>query len=841
MRTVAYLCSAVILTLTVSPVAAQDDTFDDLLAESAPSANEAAVAENSAAVAEEPQAVSEPEPKSAKRRGVIEEVVVTARKRDESLIDTTYSVYAITGDKLEEYNASNFNVMAESVPGLTIGQSDSGVPAIVMRGIGTVAATNLFDMTVGLAMDGVYYGNAQWFQGGLLDLAQIEILRGPQGVDFGKNTTAGMISMTTQDPGDELEMNLRALYEQETQEKLFEFGIGGPLTETLGGRLVLQSLQNTGYIKTIFGADVPDLERLMARGTLVWEPNESITARYKVFYSDSEIKTLGTELIDCTPEYMSVYMALGATDDCKADDFITSGELIGGIVADGIGSDFAGVKAELVSHTLGIDWQIGDLGIVSTTGYQTIKSYNAVDADNLDIKFIDAGWRERFHGLTQEVRFNLPLSESIDSGFGFFYEDSYRGFGIDVDIAEPLPGSPTGGSLAGLLPNGGSLAGLSSNGGSLAGLLEVDTETYAFFGEVTIDMTRTLNLNLGARYSREFKQAEQNNETGDLGDPKNNNKGGELVMIAVNTGDIDNLTGSRVSRHLDSSAVLQWDYIQDRDISWLDSGQMYLSYKEGYKSGGFDVLTTVDPVTMEPVAPFIFADETVQGYELGTKIEALDQRLRASVALFYSQYENLQVQYQSSEDSPITSIVTVNAGSSFTRGIEGDMTMLLSDTVSMDLSAAYTEAEYKQFTAPCYPAQSEAQGCVNGEQELAGTELSQAPNWSGSIALSYDRDITDSLRLKLGTQASYTGDYLFSSFGDPDTARDDLWLVNGRASVSAVDGSWDIALIGRNLLDTRSLSAKYLLTLSTTTTPEASYIGARTPPRTIAVQFTKHL
>ncbi|NKI15979.1 TonB-dependent receptor [Spongiibacter sp. KMU-166] len=768
---------------------------------------------------------------------MLEEVVVTARKRDESLMDTTYSVSAISGEELDAFGSSNFNNIAESTPNLDISKSPTGVPSVSMRGIGTISSLNPFDMTVGLAINGQFYTNAQWFQSGLFDIQQIEVLRGPQGVDFGKNTTAGLINVMTRRPGQELEASLRTSYEPETEEQLFEVAIAAPLTERIAGRIAAQRRKNTGYQQTYLGKNSPNLTRDLLRTTLTWAATDNLSVAHIYFHSDFEEVGIGSELMQCDPTYRSFLGSIGSTDDCQANDVLYEGQLIGGITAQPLyqrGIDNSGKFGELSSHTLALEAEFSRLSVTSTTGYQTLDTYSGVDTDYTNTEFIDAGFPDKSRTISQEIRVDFNEFNKLTPMLGIYYESQNRAAGTFADfrlpnvVAEILLPAALLDTLSGLTLDG---AGFSS-----AASLETTSDTFAVFGDVTWEITSALSLNFGARYNIESKDALYNQISGDLRDPQSNERGGKAVGTFIGRTDINNLKGTREVEYFHPSATLQWDYYELL-TDYLDSAQLYLTYKEGYKSGGFESISGVD-ANGEPAQEFEFDDETVDGIEVGTKIEAFNGRMRLSLAAFQSNYTNLQLQYLPS--SQFTLIAT-NAGSATTEGFESDWQLALTEQLWLSIAYAYTVAEYETFAdAPCYGGQTESEGCTDGVQDLSGQGMANAPKNTGSAGMRYRGTVLDSYSVNASVQASYTDDALFDAFGDPNTYRDAFMTVNGNLSFGSINESWTISLIGRNLTNERNLSFKATAPLSSLlpTFENPSYFGALAPPRTIAAQLT---
>jgi len=250
------------------------------------------------------------------------------------------------------------------------------------------------------------------------------------------------------------------------------------------------------------------------------------------------------------------------------------------------------------------------------------------------------------------------------------------------------------------------------------------------------------------------------------------------------------LKDDRSTDDFSPSVVFQVDVSED--------GVLYASYKEGFKSGGFD-----SSVSGPPSIPFYeFDDESVESFELGAKWET--DSWRANIALFYTEYDQLQVQIFDG----IAATVTRNAASATTQGFELDTMWAPTDAVNVVFGLAYTDAEYDDFEgASCYSQQTEAEGClpnvggVGTSQDLSGQSLQLAPEWSANLGVNWVHQLGDGLELQIGASANYRDEMWLSTTLDPDSLEDDLTLLNLSATLSGDDGRWSVGFIGRNLTD----------------------------------------
>ncbi|MEL7028261.1 MAG: TonB-dependent receptor plug domain-containing protein, partial [Pseudomonadota bacterium] len=226
-------------------------------------------------------------------------ILVTARKRTESIVDVPISISARAGDDLDNLAIRDIGGAAGLIPNLYIDEVPAG-PRVSIRGLATSQTGGVVDSSVGLGIDGLFYGRPRWISIGLFDLEAIEVLRGPQSTYFGKNTTAGFINIRTKSPGDVWEGRVAGGYEFDIGGYNVEAAAGGPINDSFGVRLAYRHLDRDGYISVAgTGQDDPDYDEHIARATLAWTPTDNFNATYKFTYFDGREEQNGQEIGAC--------------------------------------------------------------------------------------------------------------------------------------------------------------------------------------------------------------------------------------------------------------------------------------------------------------------------------------------------------------------------------------------------------------------------------------------------------------------------------------------------------------------------------------------------------------
>lgn len=800
---------------------------------------------------------------------MLEEVVVTARKRAESLMDAPLSVTAVGGEAMDKQGITNMEQLSAKVPGLQIGRG-AQTNSIFIRGVGS-GVNKAFEQSAGMYVDGIYQSRGRQFTQSLVDLQQVEVLRGPQGTLFGKNTIAGAIKVETATtrPGDEFHGSVTLDHEFDLGTNRGTVVLGGSPTDTFGARLALRYQESDGYVENnTFNSDVAEKEDSMARLSLAWEPTDNLSIVGKVSYLDMENK--GIELVN------------PVVDTSLLDDFFAGNSQLGiaavvgtiaataapGYVASSGSQEYDSwtgntrynngdtETTESTAASLRAEWDLGQYTVTALTGYSDFDFSQNHDTDfhggnvahNLDEETLDL--------FSQELRIASNFDGRFNFIAGFYYEDQdLRAVGqpfLDGSLGGvfgTLPGSafnpaiPAGVSLSDVginsLWNGAILA----PGTPLAGAevtdiwrkadLDQTTETRAIFGEASFDLTDTLTLEVGLRYSEDTKEASKQgsigigavnnpittqNPDGSPGsaDPLQAGLNGAiwngLLATFVHDQDLD-----REEDHLDPAVRLRWEA--------TDNTMAYLSWSEGYKSGGFNASADSANPDGTPGPGTEFEDEEAEAWELGVKTTAWDGRARISATLFRTEIANLQV----TSFQGLTFKVG-NAAEMTVQGVEFETQIALTEELEVGGSLAYLDHQFDSYPGAPVTINQQAQGLT--AQDLSGERGPFAPEWSGTLYADYSHQITDNWLLSARVDVNYKDEFFTDGDLDPASLQDAYTKIDARVGLSTLDDRWEVAVFGRNLTDEATLTASLDAPLSAGIM--ASWIEE---PRVIGVQL----
>ena len=749
---------------------------------------------------------------------LVEEIVVTARGKDETLLDIPISVSTIGAQEFEAAGVKAMSDVAQMVPNLYMDEQATG-QRISVRGLGNDTLGASFDSSTGLSIDGLYFGRTRWFEVGLFDVEQIEILRGPQGVYFGKNTTAGLVNIRSKMPGDDRSGHFRGGYESAFGEKFIEVGLNTPVTSGSGLRVAAQVRQADGYIRNIaLEKEEPGNEQGMARLTYVWRPNDWLSVIAKTQYANSKRNGQTQQLLACTSLYRTLLAVNSSPEDCVLDERRTQGAYVpAGYIDEGDDGEI--LENVSFSQALSIEWHLSEHKVSSTTGFHDQQVAFTVDPDFSDIRLGFTSRPEDFRQFSQELRLESRFDGGWNYLLGAYYDDTSLDAKAIVDLnALAAAGGLGGGILEQLIPV---LSGAASTGGSAFKRMTQDNDSVAFFGELRIDLTRTLELALGGRYTNEKRRALLIQELGGLGNPFDDDPVGETFWTAIQWSEIFR-QDSRRSRNFSPSAILRWAY--------ADEGRAYLSYVEGFKSGGFDLdVVSQDGGRNAPIDGFEFGDEQVRSYEVGLKQTFFDSQLRVSAAAYRSEYTDLQVQ----TTFGFLQVATLNAAQATLQGLELDTQLSLGSGWDINGSLGVSSARYDAFDgAPCYGGQSSADGCDGGEQDVSGKVLPLAPDLSAALGITWHAPFYGDTVLTLGSDVVYRDEVILALDRDPLAYDDALTLLNLFIGLADSADRWSVSVTGKNVLGERYQTGYLDVTLLA-----GNGGGTQGLPRTILTQF----
>ena len=368
-------------------------------------------ATSAASISYSPAARAEQAQAEPAQQGGIGDIIVTARKRQETTQDVPVSVVAISAERMQQYDLSSLERVAAQTPSFSIGRTPSGSGAtLVLRGIGSNTTSIGLEQSVAVIVDGAYYGQGRTINEGFFDLGRMEILKGPQALFFGKNATAGAVSITTADPGDELEIIARAGYEFTAQQVYGEAIVSSPLSETLGIRVAARaSKQFDGYYRQVGTAQpYPTIDRTsMAvpgpttihvsdpagdgrakeaymRGTLKWEPSETFTALLKANYGINENNnpSAGSVVYYCPTGALASNPAIACDRRFASSANRTPTDIAASLPFSNANGQ-QGNQYKSWAVNLGLTWSMDDLTVSSVTNYNWNRNTFQFDADSV--------------------------------------------------------------------------------------------------------------------------------------------------------------------------------------------------------------------------------------------------------------------------------------------------------------------------------------------------------------------------------------------------------------------------------------------------------------------------
>jgi len=720
--------------------------------------------------------------------GRLEEITVTARKREESALDIPVLVAAISGERMQRYDLSDMERIAASVPQMTIARASNGSGAqIALRGIGSSFTSIGVEQSVATIVDGAYFAQGRIINEGLFDLQQVEIMKGPQALFFGKNATAGSISVVSQDPGDEFEMMGRVGYEVHANEVVTEGMISGPVTDTLGMRLAIRARDNRdGYVtnraRTIDN-DFFDIatgetntyeatrassgqESIAARLTVLWQPTDDFSANIKAFINQDRIDNPSWNYIHTACEAGGGFSTIAPDQACKRKFRTYQNNFPKELGSMPFANSNGDLGNEWDSHTLTatLKYDAENFSVESVTNWQKNDNTFLIDGDYVSSSSpLFVAEKAKFEAFSTEARALSNFDGPVNFMAGLYYQNT------ELDLRQYV----AAGLMNSALPE--SLQYVSWDKDS-----NTDGETQSLFMQMIWDISPTIEFAAGGRYTYETKDSYFNQPLVH-----------ELMQAAV------------VQDHPFTSDQKFENFTPEATLSWkpTDNLMLFGAFKMGYKSGGFSNTAIFSTSSLEE--DFSFEPEEVKGFELGAKGDMLDGRLRYGVGIYYYEYTDLQIDFFNAQT---LAFITTNAGSAETEGVELDLEYSPSfvDGLILRGTVNYNKARYKDYIAPCYGGQTITEGCTLERfsiphQDLSGSPTSVAPRWTASLGANYEAYVFDRFIIDMDIDSRYSDSYLASSFGNPVSKESSYVMLNAAIRLRTSDDRWELAVIGKNL------------------------------------------
>jgi iron complex outermembrane receptor protein len=762
---------------------------------------------------------------------MLEEVIVTAQKRTESLQDVPISVSAMSGKKINDQGITNLQELTLYIPNVNINQGQAQ-PNLFIRGVGS--GTNVgFEQSVGMYIDGVYSGRGALAAVPLtMDLERVEVLKGPQGILFGKNTIGGAINITTAKPSFENEGMVDALYSDDHGEQIYNVMLNGGITDKIAGRLAVRYDGMDGWWDNeLLKTQGPDSDNWYGRAGLLFDATDSLEVLVKYEYGDFQ-----------TDDPAQVVYQSDQPLNFRGEDVFP-------IVDDQDKAAFDLSNSSEVRTDVGaitVNWDVDFATFTSISAYSKYDRKGVTNSDFSATAALHRTLDEDFEQWSQELRLVSPGGETIDWIAGAYFEHaeldvSRVNTALDASLSGPIAVPPLI-ALPDTTPT--------------PTKFDQDSDALGIFAQATYNLTDTVRVTGGLRY---------NDESKDLDKVVVNELGARIGADAIlranpASGAIITDLRSHNWQGLDRDKD-KWTWSFNTQWDATDNAMLYASVSTGFKSGGFDeaysnagdfIRLSDDIFTGEPNGETIpgadpsileFNDETVLAYELGAKMGLLDGAAELNIAVFRSEYDDLQT------SALIGDVFRVgNAGEAITQGVEVDGRWAITERLTLGGSIAYLDATYDDFKgAPCTVPQLDDPaanpGCLNddgsnivagetGSQDLTDEDMLFAPEWSSNLNVTYIYPFDNGLELLTTVDMNYSDTYYSALDLDPNTEHDDFTKWNARIALNGEDDKWSVALIGKNLTDETTHVWRNKVAVQNSNT----YFGIPERPRSVAIQ-----
>jgi outer membrane receptor protein involved in Fe transport len=722
---------------------------------------------------------------------VIEEILVTARKREESLQDVPISVQAFSGEEITQQGIVDIQMLAPYTPSFAYTPAAGASDLYFMRGLGTYGSGVHFEPGVGQVFNGYFSTRGRLGRSALIDVAQVEFLKGPQGAIIGKNTSLGAINITTNKPTEEFEGLVGVQYNIEGSEGYEIDGVlSGPFSDAVRGRAAINYRDVDGWVQnTSFNEDIQQQKDLTARLMLDIDFTESFGAELMYQRTDYDREGKARMPGGCLeyappagpphsiPRAESLGFNCTLTDSNHTLDLMRDsdgGTLLNSREPFTIENDFFGAT---------LMWDLENFEIQSLSSYFSYDITDRFSGDQRDVERVSIENAETYDQFYQELRISSTSDGGTQYTAGLMYFDG------EMDMTQTFHAV------------GGAVGPPISQPISRHEFASSQTESFAVFGQVDWQMSDTFTLTLGGRYTDEDRSGEKAQRPGVIYSRPNEF---DLSLCNIPTQPLSACTmgddGTTLGGFITGS-INDTDFSYNVSLRWAlgDSSNLYFTHATGFKSGGFDLRGAGDP------SKFIFFPEESANYEIGGKHLLADGSVRFNWAIFHTEVDDLQ----GAANDPVIIQQIVAQGDVTSDGLELDLAWAVSDNFTFTFVGTYLDATYDDFESSCYLSQVEnGTGCMNigisqgqraGTQQLAGQQMIYAPDWSHVLGADWNIPIGSDKDLSLSAKWINSSEYYTSIERDPSGLQPSTDRID--ATIAFSGESWSLALVGRNLTD----------------------------------------
>ncbi len=789
----------------------------------------------------------------------LEEVVVTATKRAESLQDVPISMLAVDGESIREAAITKMEDLTNSLPAVTVVPNPIG-NFIFIRGIGSSTNQGI-EQSVSMFHDGIYMGRHQLSRAPFMDLERVEVLRGPQSILFGKNTIGGAMSVISAKPSDEFE-GLVSYLAGDYGEQEYNVVLSGPISDTFRARLAARGYQTDGYMFNelgrnddgSLGRDETQRDDQSIRLTLQWDVTENTTLTLK--HEDSSFEDLGRTqqlgiinpltptAVGLTQLASGIIMAAGGNpaevvDDRRAvanDGGVLLQRVAPALATDRDGSLLAGFpnldelsNNNMAITTFTVDTSIGDNTFTAIYGRAEYDYLDICDCDFAAIPLLQIEAAEDYTQNSLELRLTSPGGETIDWLVGAYFHDSdlYYTSGESFGAAIATPPTLIGATGGQLLPN------ITRNY-----FLDQQQEQMSVFGSATFNVDDANRVTFGMRYTSEDKTAARKLD-------KRFTDGWDATRLNVNP-----LTGAPMGELIFGNTAADYDTVANYFVPAILAGVTAVPAipMEAFLNGGLweGLLNTYEhdftganaynrsesfldwSINYEhdlsedtmmfftastgvkgggfdarylnaPGANFEYDEETAKNFELGIKSTLLDGGMTLNATLFRTEVDDLQVSIFDGK----TAFLVDNAGAMRAQGLEFDLKWAATDNLTVTAAGAYLDNKYTKFdNSPCWVSQTVAGTCNAAVgQSAAGQPNIFSPKQSANLRFDHVMPIGD-YELRSTLDAFFSGGHFTAADLDPVYAYQQSYQrYNARIALTDPNAGWELAVVGKNLTD----------------------------------------
>ncbi|MCP4378859.1 MAG: TonB-dependent receptor, partial [bacterium] len=741
---------------------------------------------------------------------VLDEVTVTAQKREQSLQDVPIAVSALSGESMEDAGILNMEDISRQVPSLEVQSSSSAQTTnFRLRRVGNLGNIPTFEPAVGVFIDGAYRSRAVFGASDLFDIERIEVLRGPQSTLYGKNVTAGVLGIYTQAPADtftgSLELTGGSIDSPDSANMYHaKGGLSGPLGDNVRGSLGFSYSSAdptmTQALAGGVGEDANDKNRYSIRGQLHWDITDALDARLIVGAVSQDDETYTADVFydpnGFVPIILGVWQGAGVSTPCADNDAhnrIGCSRLANTEVFDSTEATL------LLNYELANGWTFN-----SVTSWDWFKAELAQD-DVVQLsapvlRFHDTQESESFQ---QEMRFASAGGESVDWLAGVFYYSNEFKRGDDgkrpMFLSDTLSAHPAVGAVNNLLF--GLPIPIAADGQIGIHASNQDTDYLGVFGQATFNISDRISVTAGVRWQEESKDA--------------------AILHSVND------PSPSVISLLLAPAAVSGTLSRDTDkVTWslspqyfvTDETMLFATIANGFKSGGFNTGFGGIPISSRE-----FKDEDIMHYEAGLKTTLADGRAQLGASLFMTNYDDYQ------DAAFVGSQFTVgNAEEVELTGFELDGSVLIGESLTADFALSYADLEYKAHTSgQCYPGRAPDSPTNAAACDLSGEKPVNAPEWKTHLGIQYDNELSFG-DFYARADWAWTDEYNTSFSADPRLLQDAYSWVNFRTGIRW--SNFDVVLWANNLLDETVVNFDAVQNVYAGAT-DASYQSFLQPPR----------